>query len=103
MTLRDGIIASRGGGMTGLKALREEEKNDHFRSLRYFNVPTGVSCGSDGVGGGSEGRCFIRHLAKPPRLICITAAENKAALNFYGPADNAAASGGRATTWALEY
>lgn len=58
-------------------------------------------------GGGSEGRCFIRHLAKPPRLICITAIaaaeENKAALNFYGPADNAAASRGRVTTWAREY
>lgn len=48
MTLRDGVGASRAGRMTGLKKLREEEKNDHFRSLRYFNVLTGVSCGSDG-------------------------------------------------------
>jgi len=35
-------------GMTGLKRLREEKKNDHFGSLRYFNRPDGVSCGSRG-------------------------------------------------------
>jgi len=99
-------LAGSGGGITGLKKLRDEKKmiisdhNDISTCSPEFLVEVMVG------GRGSEGRCFIRHLAKPPRLICITtiaATENKAALNFYGPAENAAASGGRATTWAREY
>jgi len=50
-------LAGSGGGMTGLKKLRDEKKNDHFRSLQYFNVPTGVPCGSDG-GIGVAGTLF---------------------------------------------
>jgi len=51
MTLWDGVGAE-GRWNDGVKETEGRKKNDHFRSLRYFNVPTGVSCGSDG---GSEG------------------------------------------------
>lgn len=47
----------------------EGGENDRFGSRRYFNgIADGFLCMLDGEGGR---RCFIRHLAKPPRLICI--------------------------------
>lgn len=83
------------GRMTGLRRLRKKWSfwittifQQTHRSFRWLL-------------GRVWGPCFIRHLAKPPRLICISATtaaatKNKAALNFYGPIDNnAAASEGR--------
>lgn len=92
--------------MTGLKILRKEK----MIILDHRDISTDPLEFRMVVGERERGPCFIRHLAKPPRLICISvtptvaaATMNKAALNFYSPVDNAAASGGRATTWAHQY